>query len=72
MTGISDSVSYSRAMFLVPGMLFLLVDLLEFSQLISFYLFLDMDMPGNLRTILKTLYDSMQLNLIPITIPTPF
>jgi hypothetical protein len=59
-------------MFLVPGMLFLLVDLLEFSQLISFYLFLDMDMPGNLRTILKTLYDSMQLNLIPITIPTPF
>jgi hypothetical protein len=31
-----------------------------------------MDMPGNLRTILKTLYDSMQLNLIPITIPTPF
>jgi hypothetical protein len=59
-------------MFLVPGMLFLLVDLLEFSQIISYYLFIDIFMPANLRMILKTLFDSMQLNLIPVNIPTPF
>jgi hypothetical protein len=71
LTTFSSSVSNARSGFILPGLLFLLIDSIEFSQLISFYLFLDMPMPGNLRSALEAIYRSSQQPILPINIPSP-
>lgn len=65
-------MSFSKGCASLFGAIFLLANIVEFIQLISIYLFLDIALPKNLRIILQKLYESLNIQILPIDFPDPF
>lgn len=69
---VAEASRYARSLLMVPGMIFVLADLLEFVQIISYSIFLDVDYPANLRMLLECFYESSSLDFLPIKLTPPF
>lgn len=54
-----DSAIYGRSVMIFVGLLALVASVINFLQLVTYYLFLSAKLPENLRQILMTLYNSM-------------
>lgn len=68
---VAEGSQYGRSMLMVPGMIFLLTDLLEFIQIISYCIFLDIDLPANVKMILECFYEASSLNFLPDSVKPP-
>jgi hypothetical protein len=67
----SDFVTYSRLGGVVFKLVNVFLDLIEYIHQISFYVFLDCDLPSNLRKVFSTLYNALQYNILPISVSVP-
>lgn len=66
--GLNHILTGCRFAAALVGCSFLLVSLLEYVNIITLYLFLDMLLPHNLRTTLIALYNSFEFRMMPFSI----
>ena len=62
-------MSYSKTILLSIGLLSFVTDMIEFIQIISLYIFLDVKLPVNLAAVLSTFYEQINANVVPIEPP---
>jgi hypothetical protein len=69
LSGLNKILTGCRFAAALVGCSFLLVYLLEFINVVTLYLFLDIAMPHNFRTTLITLYNSFDFKMMPFSVP---
>lgn len=67
----SEFVTYSRLGGVAFKLVNIFLDLIEYIHQISFYVFLDCDLPSNLKNVFSTLYNALQYNILPISVEIP-
>lgn len=77
MTGVSAETAsqiaiFGRLVLVIFGGLYVMSNLIEFINVITFYIFIAMKLPSNLKFILYAFYTTMQASIIPINIPDIF
>lgn len=69
LSGLNKILTGCRFAAALAGCCFLLLSLLEFINVVTLYLFLDMLHPHNFRTTLIALYNSFDFKMMPFSVP---